>query len=70
MNVEQIREIWASEPFKPLTIHMVDGKAVQVPHPDHLFFVPDSDMLFVVSQEEGRRKYRFVTSDQIASIER
>ena len=69
MTKESLRELWETEPFRPLRIHTVDGKDVEVPHPDHLFFVPDSDMIFVVGQESGQRRFRFLTSDQIASVE-
>jgi hypothetical protein len=69
MTVHELREIWATQPFRPLTIYMVDGNAVRVPHPDHLFFVPDSDMIFVVGRENGQRQFRFLTTDQIASVQ-
>ncbi len=70
MTKENPRELWATEPFKPLIIHMVDGKEVEIPNPDHLFFLPDSDTIFVVGHEEGQRRFRFLTPDQIASVER
>jgi hypothetical protein len=69
MTVHELREIWAAQPFRPLTIYMVCGNAVQVPHPDHLFFVPDSNMMFVVGRENGRRQFRFLTTDEIASVQ-
>jgi hypothetical protein len=70
MTKENLRDLWATEPFRPFVIHMVDGKAVEIPHPDHLFFLPDSEMIFVVGQEQGRRRFRFLTPEQIASVER
>ena len=70
MTRENLRELWQTQPFEPFIIHMVDGKDVEVPRPDHLFFVPESEMIFVVGQEQGQRRFRFLTPDQIASVER
>lgn len=70
MTKDNLRKLVEVEPFQPLRIHTVDGKEVEVPHPDHLFFVPGSEMIFVVGNEGGEQRYRFLTVDQIASIER
>ena len=70
MTLQDLRNLWATQPFRPLTIHMVDGKSMAVPHPDHLFFVPNSDMIFVVGPENASPRFRFLTADQIATVER
>jgi len=70
MTNENLRDLWEMEPFRPIVIHMVDGKDIRIPHPDHLFFVPESEMVFIVGEERGHRRFRFLTPDQIASVER
>jgi hypothetical protein len=33
-SVAQIREVMNAQPFRPFTIHLVDGRSYSVPHPD------------------------------------
>ena len=70
MTKADLKHLAEVVPFQPLRIHMVDGKEMEIPHPDHLFFVPGSEMIFVVANAQGRSSYRFLTPDQIASVER
>ena len=69
MTITELRSLWTTEPFRPMTIHMVDGKSVKVPHPEYLFFFPHGNMVMVVGEREGG-PMRFITADQIASVER
>ncbi len=43
MTTEQFRAALRQQPFRPFTIHMVDGRAFKVAHPD-----------FVAQSESGR----------------
>lgn len=36
MTVEQIRNLHKATPFKPFTIHVADGAAYEVRHPENL----------------------------------
>ena len=38
MNIEQIRILSHSQPFRPFEIHIADGRSVRVKHPDFLAF--------------------------------
>ncbi len=43
MTIEQFQAAWHQRPFRPFTIHMADGRALEVSHPD-----------FVARSETGR----------------
>ena len=70
MTKEHLRELWEAEPFRAFKINFVDGKETDVPHPDYLFFVPESEIIFAVNRQNGKQRFRFLTADQIASTER
>ncbi len=36
MNTNAIREAMHAQPFRPFTLRLGDGRALQVPHPDFL----------------------------------
>jgi hypothetical protein len=35
-SVAQIREVMHAQPFRPFTVHLVDGRTYAVPHPDFI----------------------------------
>ena len=37
MRAEEIREVQRAQPFRPFTMHLADGRAFTVNHPDFLF---------------------------------
>jgi hypothetical protein len=40
MTVEQLREMHLARPFQPFAIHLVDGRALKVEHPEMLAQAP------------------------------
>lgn len=50
MTVEQLRNVHRAQPFRPFTIHMGDGRAFFVRHPDFLSHSP-SGRTVVVHQD-------------------
>jgi len=41
MELKQIKDTLRSEPFRPFTMRLVDGRAYHVPHPEFLFIPPN-----------------------------
>jgi hypothetical protein len=40
MTIEQIRRAHRAQPFHPFEMHLADGRALQVPHPEFLAIAP------------------------------
>ncbi len=49
MTREQLRKTIRAEPFRPFTIHMGDGRALRVPHPDFVWIHPEGPRTVVVA---------------------
>lgn len=45
--VPDIRELIASQPFVPFTVHLVDGGALPVPTVDHVHVTPAPERVFI-----------------------
>ena len=45
--IPDLKELIASRPFVPFTIHLVDGGAVRVPTVDHVYVTPTGNRVFV-----------------------
>ncbi len=46
------------DPFFQLVLIMVDAKDVEVTRPVYIFFVSDSDTIFVLGYEQDERRFR------------
>jgi hypothetical protein len=53
MTVEQLRNIHRAAPFRPFTIHMGDGRAFLVRHPDFLSHSPSGRTVIVHQDDES-----------------
>ena len=40
MNVDEVRKFQRAEPFCPYTIHVADGRAIRVDHPEFVAIAP------------------------------
>lgn len=47
-----LRQYWHTQPFIPFTIHLADGRALPVPHPDFFFMTPRGGQMFVVDAKQ------------------
>lgn len=45
--INDIRELVATRPFIPFTIHLVDGGGLRVPTVDHVHITPSPERVFV-----------------------
>jgi hypothetical protein len=52
MTVEQVRKLHQARPFKPFDVHLTDGRALPVNHPELLAIVPPGRTI-VVGLEDG-----------------
>jgi hypothetical protein len=66
MKLKAIREFYDSEPFRPFTIHLADGRSVEVPHREFLFIHPREETIIVALPEGG---FRMLSSDLVTEID-
>lgn len=52
MTVEQIREVHAARPFAPFVLHLADGRAFVVTHPEFLSLSRSGRILHLVTPED------------------
>jgi len=53
MTVQQLDNIHHAKPSRPFTIHMGDGRAFDVPHPEFLSRSPSGRTVIVYGAEEN-----------------
>jgi len=67
MSITDIKAIRAN--WKPVTLHLADGRKLKVKHPDYLLISPTGEALFVFSEPDGK-EYQILDHELIVSIER
>lgn len=53
MTVEQLRSIQLAQPFRPFTLHMGDGRAFFVKHPDYISRSPSGRTVIVYGDADS-----------------
>ena len=53
MTVEQLKSAQGARPFRPFTIHMGDGRAFRVDHPEFLARSPSGRTVVVYQPDES-----------------
>jgi len=53
MTTEQFRVTLHQQPFRPFTIHMVDGRVFAVAHPDFVAQSPSGRTVIVIQPDES-----------------
>jgi len=53
MTVEQFKSVLHAKPFIPFTIHMGDGRAFRVNHPDFVARSPSGRTIILYNQDES-----------------
>jgi hypothetical protein len=71
MTEEQIKEEIDIEPFKPLRLHLVSGKRLDVMRPDAVMPMRDRLLLFINLAQSGRgaETYNIVAYQNVERIE-
>ncbi len=52
MTIEQLRNLYSTQPFRPFVIHLADGRAVPVNHREFIMSVPSGRTVFVAQQDD------------------
>jgi hypothetical protein len=52
MTVEQMRAVHQARPFRPLIIHVADGRAIPVDHRDFMMTVPSGRTIVVAQPDD------------------
>ena len=52
MTIEQLRAAYTAKPFRPFVIHLADGRAIPVQHPEFLLTVPSGRTIVVCQQDD------------------
>jgi hypothetical protein len=53
MTVEQLREVWKADPFRPFIIHLADGRNISVNHRDFLASSPSGRTIIVYQPDDS-----------------
>ena len=65
MTIEAIRQMHRTRPFRPFQIHMVDGRAFPVDHPERIAFFPSGRSVVVALPDET---FEVIALAQIVSL--
>jgi hypothetical protein len=52
MTIEQLRNVYNAQPFRPFVIHLADGRSVPVHHREFIMAVPSGRTLFVCQPDD------------------
>ena len=52
MTIQQPRDAQRANPFRPFTVHMADGRAFPVPHPDFLSMSPTGRTVIIYQEDD------------------
>lgn len=66
MNVEHLRKVHQARPFRPFTLHIADGRAITVPHPEFLAQFPTGRAVIVTQANDD---YEVIDLLLVSSIE-
>ena len=53
MTMDELRITRESNPFRPFTIHLADGRSLHVPHRDYLSISPEGNTVIVYKNNGG-----------------
>lgn len=53
MTVEQLKSVQLAQPFRPFTLHMGDGRAFCVKHPDFISRSPSGRTVIVYGEDDS-----------------
>lgn len=52
MTLDRLRELHHARPFQAFRVHLADGRALDVTHPESLAYAPKARTIFVVKPDE------------------
>jgi hypothetical protein len=66
MRIDEMRNLLRAQPFRPLTIHLPEGRTVQVVHHDFALLSPDGRTLLAYGPDNS---FNMIDVMLIASVE-
>lgn len=52
MTIDQLRNVYNAQPFRPFVIHLADGRQIPVHHRDFIMAVPSGRTLIVCQPDD------------------
>ena len=52
MTIDQFRSTLLSRPFQPFTLHLADGRRINVPHPEFAAMFPTGRTVIVTQRDQ------------------
>ena len=53
MTIEQLRKHYHAKPFRPFTMHLADGRAIDVEHPEFMALSPSGRTVVVYTEPQA-----------------
>ena len=53
MTIEQFRQLWKAEPFRPFTVHLADGRGIPVSHQEFVASSPSGRAIIVYQADDS-----------------
>ena len=66
MIIEEVRNLYDARPFRPFLIHLADGRAIPVMHPEFLAFSPN-EITLIAYQPDG--SHSVIDLDLVTDLE-
>ena len=52
MTIERLKELYEATPFKPIVIHLADGREIPVRHRDFIMAIPSGRTIYVAQPDD------------------
>jgi hypothetical protein len=52
MTIQELRNLYSAQPFRPFVIHLADGRAIPVHHREFMMTVPSGRTIFVAQPDD------------------
>lgn len=65
MRIEELTKLFKRQPFRPFTIHMSDGSAYTVTHPDQVILTPRAAYVGIGNSEDDAVVHDVVICDMV-----
>ena len=53
MTIDKVRQLYDARPFQPFTIHLADGRAIVVEHPEFVAQAPSGRTLIIYQPDDS-----------------
>ncbi len=67
--IEQIRQYWKAEPFRPFEIHLSDGRAYKILSPDMVWVTPNNAVFVWLAEENVSDRLNALHITSVSGVE-